>query len=297
MKIALHDEHRLLDRFEFSKHVELSTLKDADCLVAVNEDLGFDKGKTVLLMMEPYGVDGSEEYFDRSEEYLMFATYDRSRCRELFFCKDASVWPMEPVHRLRQNTMGSLSDRSVYFAGQTFGSKSDGKTIYHLRKRIVSGLEKRGLHVFAVGRGFSGQTANNFSRIVTVRVAKMREIVSTGTAFVLCMENTITPGYVSEKFHDGILSRRVPLYLGCPNIEDYVPTDMFVDLRDFYDGDTVDIDGVFDRLMTMTEDEYGSILAAGESWLNTFDNGAFAVWQKRMCRRILKLLGVEGVSE
>lgn len=46
--------------------------------------------------------------------------------------------------------------------------------------------------------------------------------------FHICMENTIVPHYWSEKFADPLLGFSVPIYAGCPNINDYF------DPRGFY---------------------------------------------------------------
>ena len=39
--------------------------------------------------------------------------------------------------------------------------------------------------------------------------------------FSLCIENTIHAGYFTEKITDCILHKTIPIYWGCPNIEDY----------------------------------------------------------------------------
>jgi hypothetical protein len=37
------------------------------------------------------------------------------------------------------------------------------------------------------------------------------------------MENSITRDYVTEKVYDGLMAGCVPIYLGAPNIDDYIP--------------------------------------------------------------------------
>jgi hypothetical protein len=51
--------------------------------------------------------------------------------------------------------------------------------------------------------------------------------------FALCYENSCEPGYVSEKIFDCLRSGCVPVYLGAPNITEYVDQDTFVDRRRF----------------------------------------------------------------
>ena len=52
--------------------------------------------------------------------------------------------------------------------------------------------------------------------------------------FCLCYENTDNvPGYVTEKIFDALRCGCVPIYLGAPNVRDYVNPHAFVDRRDF----------------------------------------------------------------
>ena len=51
--------------------------------------------------------------------------------------------------------------------------------------------------------------------------------------FVLCYENTQLPGYVSEKVFDCLFAGCVPVYLGEPNIQKFIPEDCFIDRRKF----------------------------------------------------------------
>jgi hypothetical protein len=50
--------------------------------------------------------------------------------------------------------------------------------------------------------------------------------------FSIGCENSIQKNYVSEKFWDIILTEGVPIYLGCTNIKDYVPSECFISLND-----------------------------------------------------------------
>lgn len=51
--------------------------------------------------------------------------------------------------------------------------------------------------------------------------------------FALCFENTIYPGYVTEKIYDCFLARCIPIYYGAHNIDEYVPANTFIDMRNF----------------------------------------------------------------
>jgi hypothetical protein len=51
--------------------------------------------------------------------------------------------------------------------------------------------------------------------------------------FILAFENASYPGLVTEKIFDAFLAGTVPVYLGAPDITEYVPADCFIDMRKF----------------------------------------------------------------
>ena len=53
--------------------------------------------------------------------------------------------------------------------------------------------------------------------------------------FALCFENSILKGWVTEKLFDCFFAGTVPVYWGAPDIEECVPPDCFIDMRQFQD--------------------------------------------------------------
>lgn len=51
--------------------------------------------------------------------------------------------------------------------------------------------------------------------------------------FCLCFENMAMNGYITEKLFDCLYAGTIPLYLGAPDIERYVPHDVYIDCRKF----------------------------------------------------------------
>lgn len=51
--------------------------------------------------------------------------------------------------------------------------------------------------------------------------------------FCLCFENMIMPGYMTEKMFDCFYAGAIPIYLGAPDVTDYVPKEAFIDARQF----------------------------------------------------------------
>ena len=51
--------------------------------------------------------------------------------------------------------------------------------------------------------------------------------------YSLCVENIEFPGYVTEKLIDCLVAGVAPIYLGAPDIQDFVPAECYIDARKF----------------------------------------------------------------
>ena len=51
--------------------------------------------------------------------------------------------------------------------------------------------------------------------------------------FALIFENCKLPGYITEKLFDCLHAGTIPIYLGAPDVAEYIPRDCFIDMRDF----------------------------------------------------------------
>ena len=63
--------------------------------------------------------------------------------------------------------------------------------------------------------------------------AESKQNILSKYKFSICYENSIYPGYITEKIFDSLQARCVPVYLGASDIERYVPPDIFIDKRKF----------------------------------------------------------------
>jgi alpha(1,3/1,4) fucosyltransferase len=103
--------------------------------------------------------------------------------------------------------------------------------------------------------------------------------------FIICYENMIKEGYVSEKIFDAFNAKVVPIYWGDPQITNRVPKDTFVDRREFpnlgellsflqnMDQQTYDryLDNI-ERFMNSTEWEQWTRARFAEVLLQAIDN-------------------------
>jgi hypothetical protein len=82
--------------------------------------------------------------------------------------------------------------------------------------------------------------------------------------FCIAYENSAERDYVSEKIFDCFFSGCVPIYLGAPNVQDFIPKAAFIDKRDF-----ATYDELYRHLSRMSETEYNGYLAAIAAFLKS----------------------------
>lgn len=80
--------------------------------------------------------------------------------------------------------------------------------------------------------------------------------------FTLAYENVNANDYVSEKIYDALLSDSVPIYLGAPNITDYVPADCFINKNDFPSYEVL-----YDYIKNMPEEQYQKYKTCAQKFL------------------------------
>ena len=81
--------------------------------------------------------------------------------------------------------------------------------------------------------------------------------------FCICYENMRdVNGCIFEKIFDSFYAGTVPVYRGASNITDHIPSDCFIDLRDF--GCYSEL---YDYLKSMSDSRYLEYLAAIERFL------------------------------
>ena len=102
---------------------------------------------------------------------------------------------------------------------------------YGLRNEICNYLKENYPETTIVGKGWDKETK---TPEVDWHQQKMKDINDCNADFVLCLENSMMKNYITEKIHDGFSSDRVVLYLGNPDIEDYVPSNCFINLNDYF---------------------------------------------------------------
>lgn len=101
--------------------------------------------------------------------------------------------------------------------------------------------------------------------------------------FSICFENFNFPGYITEKIFDCFLTGSIPIYLGAPDIDKYVPAETFIDARKF--GSFKEID---EYIRAMKPEEVSALQNAASQFLKSPDYVKFT--DKAFADNILALL-------
>ena len=73
---------------------------------------------------------------------------------------------------------------------------------------------------------------NDIKKVYKKKVDKKHKKLSE-YKFAIAFENNITPGFIGEALFDCFYAGTVPIYLGAPDIEKYIPSKCFIDMRNF----------------------------------------------------------------
>jgi hypothetical protein len=83
--------------------------------------------------------------------------------------------------------------------------------------------------------------------------------------FSICYENARDiPGYITEKIFDCFFAGCIPVYLGAPNVSDYIPASCFIDKRKFSE-----YSELFDYMHQLSEADYLEYIHAIEEYIRS----------------------------
>jgi hypothetical protein len=82
--------------------------------------------------------------------------------------------------------------------------------------------------------------------------------------FSLCFENMVMDGYLTEKIFDCFYTGTIPIYLGAPDILDYIPESAFIDCRKFDSWKQM-----LDYVLSMKDKEITDMRNAGKKFMES----------------------------
>ena len=82
--------------------------------------------------------------------------------------------------------------------------------------------------------------------------------------FNLAVENMSYKGYVTEKILESMVANTIPVYLGAPDIANYIPKNCFIDQRDFES-----LDELYSYMKNMTAEQAQGYLDSAQAFLRS----------------------------
>lgn len=99
----------------------------------------------------------------------------------------------------------------------------------------------------------------------------------------ICTENSVAPGYVTEKIFHAMAAGCIPIYKGAPDIDAMVPKDCYIDMRDR------DLKDIFDEVARQSQEDRNKMKERIYNWLKTEGNYWFS--SVRFAKKILWAVG------
>jgi len=142
-----------------------------------------------------------------------------------------------------------------------------------LGEKIWNHLPSSIRHIFPRYKAYKGTVADKIDLYRNYR-------------FSFCFENARgLPGYISEKIFHSIFAGCVPIYLGAPNIGEFIPKACYIDYRDF-----PTMQDLYSHLKNISESEYSLYQKAIQQFLEIEHSGLFS--QDYFCRTILDCIDI-----
>ncbi len=131
--------------------------------------------------------------------------------------------------------------------------------LYSRRRQMIEYFETKEMEDFEFyGRGWDDSYRNYRGQVPDKYAAISRY------RFSITYENSRCTGYVTEKILDCFTAGTVPVYLGAPNITDYVPAGCFIDAEAFKNEEEL-----FDYLKGIGPEEYQCLLDNAAAFLES----------------------------
>ncbi len=159
-------------------------------------------------------------------------------------------------------------------------------SLFEERLQAIEFFSKQKLGMDLYGIGWESST-QSFVKTIYQGPCDSKVDVQKRYKFAIAYENSSSlPGYITEKIFDCFTAGTVPIYLGAPNIEEYIPATCFIDFRHFRD-----YEHLYEYLANMTDSRYQEYLEAVKNYLETPKYYQFTstCYSKKLTQLIIEL--------
>ena len=152
---------------------------------------------------------------------------------------------------------------------------SNENQLYEERRKIIRHAENKLSNEFDL-YGFDWNRSVTFLQTLFNKLTpfynsykgevKDKSLVFSKYKFAIIYENERVNGYVSEKIFDCLRSNCVPIYLGCPNINNVIPKNLFIDRSEF-----IDDENLINFIKNINKNEFNNYLLRIKKFINSND--------------------------
>lgn len=302
MKIYIPQRHNLNQRLLEESFEIVNSMDECDYAIVQStlpEDFNGEFNKIIYIAVEPPLADHRLYCYSHFDDFLLVVRHnaDTSKSNQWFFTdsNEPQYYPVNPDPSIIPNYVSediNKKPKGIFYAGMIgpYEMQPDafgGINLTKLRRQLGDFIIKNFPGSKVIGIGRNGQS----EKVKDWRLDKSNQIRDSGCDFVLALENTMLPNYLYEKIWDGFASDKVTLYLGDSNIEQHIPLDCFVDLRQWFNKETREFDfsGFKKYLDNMTPDEYNKIRHNARKFRETA-KGRHQELQDKLTRKIIKFI-------
>lgn len=132
-------------------------------------------------------------------------------------------------------------------------------------------LRKKLLKLYGKGWGSLNNLPPKWKKVIqplisknSTQPCKNKKTVIKKYKFCLCIENAQFPGYVTEKIIDCLIAKVIPVYLGAPDIEKYIPKYCYIKIEN-----KQDMTNLLNQLQNIDVVEANKMLEAGQKFINS----------------------------
>jgi len=253
--------------------------------------------KNILIVRESpiINKDNDKNYY--LKKFNLIITWNRTLCdqKKIFWagygnCSELRIKDPLEIYKKKKKDLCIINSKKY---------SNSNNELYKEREKAIDFFNKSDLSFDLFGYGWDKRQFKGilkpFNRVSFARnflyqpnpsykgTVKSKEDILSKYKYSLCFENCIKTGYITEKIFDSMFSGCIPIYLGCPNIENEIGKDTFIDVRDFSS-----YKELYKYLIKMPKKEYlfkiNKIISFYDEYIKTtFYDAAWADYVAKKC--------------
>lgn len=197
---------------------DITLIQDTDCIRFIRGEFSIARGKVIADIHEPPHLFEQKQVYDavyeNASKFDLILTYDERLLKDLpnavFRNGGGEVVLNKNVHKLDYPTLADDNLHKIYAKKDLVSFITSNKTFtegHRFRVSCVDRLREASIPVDLFGVGYN-EVAGKIDALHSYH-------------FSVAIENGDLNNYFTEKILDCFLTGTVPVYKGCPNIEDY----------------------------------------------------------------------------